>query len=262
VTPFSGRGPALPSLNRRLPVPLYQQLKSLILQEIGAGRWESDQQLPTEEQFASRFRVSKITVRQALRELSALGVVRREQGRGTFVQRPALEEGPRNLTSFTGEMREHGLRATSQVLGREIVAAPPEIAARLLIRPSDPVFRLRRLRLADNVPMGWQVSCLPLALVPGIDRIDFTNASLYEVLRTQYSLQAVRARETLIAVVVSQEDAALLRVPAGAAALAAERLTYRADDQPLEYAQSIMRGDRYKVVLDLSQPPLRGPDPR
>lgn len=256
MTPFSGRGAAIPSLNRRLPTPLYQQLKGLLFQQIAAGRWKPDQQLPTEEQLAARFHVSKITVRQALRELASIGCVRREQGRGTFVQRPALEEGPRKLTSFTGEMRDHGLRATSQVLGRDVIAAPADIAARLLIQPSDPLFRLRRLRLADDLPMGWQTSYLPLALVPGIEQIDFTNASLYEVLRTHYSLQAISAKETLIAVVVNHEDAALLRVPVGAAALAAERLTCRAQGQPFEYAQSIMRGDRYKVVLDLTRRPL------
>ena len=258
MTPFSGRDTPIPSLNRRLPTPLYQQLKALILQEIGAGRWKPDQQLPTEEQFAARFRVSKITVRQALRELASLGCVRREQGRGTFVQWPALEEGPRKLTSFTGEMRDHGLRATSQVLGRDVIAAPADIAARLLIQPGDPLFRLRRLRLADDLPMGWQTSYLPLALVPGIDQIDFTNASLYEVLRTRYGLQPRSAKETLIAVVLTREDAALLRVPLGAAALAAERLTYRGEGQPFEYAQSIMRGDRYRVVLDLTQQPFAG----
>jgi len=245
----------MPTLNRDLPIPLYQQLKTLILQEIGAGRWKPDQQLPTEEQFAARFRVSKITVRQALRELSTLGRVRREQGRGTFVQRPALEEGPRKLTSFTDEMREHGLAATSQVLGKDVIAAPDDVAARLQIAPADPVFRLRRLRLADGMPMGCQTSYLPLILVPMIEEVNFTNASLYEVLRTRYSLHAAGARETLIAVVVTGEQAALLRVPPGSAALAAERTTYLSGARPFEYAQSLMRGDRYKVVLDLTNQP-------
>src|SRR5829696_6423765 len=111
------------TLNRDLPIPLYHQLKTLILQEIEAGDWKPDQQLPTEEQLSARFRVSKITVRQALRELANLGWVRREQGRGTFVQKPALEEGPRKLTGFTAEMRDHGLVATSQVLDKGIIPA-------------------------------------------------------------------------------------------------------------------------------------------
>src|SRR5919108_90280 len=103
-------------LNRDLPVPLYHQVKTRILREIEAGRWRPDEQLPTEDELADRFRVSKITVRQALRELAQLGYIRREQGRGTFVQRPPLVEGPRELTSFTEEMRRQGVLASSEIL--------------------------------------------------------------------------------------------------------------------------------------------------
>jgi GntR family transcriptional regulator len=239
------------SLNRHLPVPLYHQLKILIQREIEAGRWRPDEQLPTEQQLGARFQVSKITVRQALRELASAGWVRREQGRGTFVQKPSLEEGPRKLTSFTEEMRNHGIVAASQVLDKTAMAAPGDVATKLAIPLADPVFRLRRLRLADSVPIGIQTTYLPLALVPGIEAIGFTDLSLYDVLRTRYDLHPRNAKETLVAVLVNHEDAALLRVSPGSPALAAERLTFLPEERPLEYAQSIMRGDRYKVVLDL-----------
>lgn len=243
------------TLNRDLPIPLYHQLKTLILQEIEAGQWKPDQQLPTEEQLSARFRVSKITVRQALRELANLGWVRREQGRGTFVQKPALEEGPRKLTSFTAEMREHGLAATSQVLEKAVIPAPGDVAAKLGIAAGDRVFRLRRLRLADGVPLGVQTAFLPLAMLPGIEDIPFTDVSLYDLLESRYDLHPIAAKETLIAVVVNNDDATLLRVAPGSPALAAERITFLSHGQPLEYAQSIMRGDRYKVVLDLTKLP-------
>jgi GntR family transcriptional regulator len=192
------------TLNRDLPIPLYHQLKTLILQEIEAGRWQPDQQLPTEEQLSARFRVSKITVRQALRELANLGWVRREQGRGTFVQKPALEEGPRKLTGFTAEMRDHGLNATSQVLDKGVIPAPADVAAKLRIAPNDHVFCLRRLRLADGMPLGVQTAYLPFEMLPGIDEVPFTNVSLYGLLESRYDLHPVSAKETLIAVVVGR----------------------------------------------------------
>src|SRR6266545_560700 len=132
----------MPVLRRDLPVPLYHQLTSVILREIRAGRWAPGDRLPTEDELMARFRVSKITVRQALRELATLGYVRREQGRGTFVQRPPLEEGPRELTSFTDEMHHHGLAASSQVLEQGLIAAPDDIADKLAIPAAAPVFRL------------------------------------------------------------------------------------------------------------------------
>ena len=239
------------ALNRRLPTPLYHQLKTRILQDIESGRLKPDQQLPTEEQLSARFRVSKITVRQALRELVTLGRIRREQGRGTFVQRPALTEGPRKLTSFSGEMRAHGLAATSQVLDRGIVAASEEVAAKLGLPIGEPVFRLRRLRCADGVPMGLQTAYLASAMVPGIEEFRFEELSLYGVLESRYNLRPLGATETLVAIAIDADEAKLLRVAAGSPGLAAERITFLAPDQPLEYVRSTMRGDRYRVVLDL-----------
>src|SRR6266540_5741129 len=234
-------------LKRDTPVPLYHQLKTAILRDIEAGRWRPGERLPTEDALIARFHVSKITVRQALRDLAQLGYIRREQGRGTFVQGPPLEEGPRELTSFTGEMRGHGFVATSRVLEQGLVPASGDVASRLDAGAGEPVFRLRRLRLADGEPMGVQTAYLPLRLVPGIDQVSFADASLYEVLASRYSLYAAAARETHQAVPVPEDAAALLRVPAGSPALSAERLTTLADGRPLEYVHSIMRGDRYKI---------------
>jgi GntR family transcriptional regulator len=233
-------------------LPLYHQLRTAILREIQAGRWKPGDRLPTEDALMARFHVSKITVRQALRELTEMRYIRRAQGRGTFVLHPPLEEGPRELTSFTGEMRGHGRVATSRVIAQDVVAAPADIASRLDIDAGAPVFRLQRLRLADGEPMGLQTAYIPLALVPGIDRLSFVDASLYEVLASRYSLRPAAAREAHMAVPVPDDAARLLQVPAGSPVLSAERLTTVAEGRPLEYVHSIMRGDRYKVVLDLT----------
>jgi GntR family transcriptional regulator len=243
---------------KRGTIPLYQQLRTAILRDIQTGRWRPGDRLPTEDALIKRFHVSKITVRQALRELSQLGYIRREQGRGTFVLHPPLEEGPRELTSFTGEMRGHGRVATSRVIAQHVVPAPPDIASRLDIAAGAPVFRLQRLRLADGEPMGLQTAYIPVALVPRIDELSFVDTSLYEVLASHYSLRPASAREAHRAVPVPDDAAVLLRVPAGSPALSAERLTTLADGRPLEYVHSIMRGDRYKIVLDLT-PAVRDP---
>jgi GntR family transcriptional regulator len=234
------------------PVPLYHQLKDVILRAIVTGKWKVDDRLPTEGELANQYGVSKITVRQALRELTTLGYVRREQGRGTFVQRPHLEQGPRELTSFTEDMRRHGQTASSRVLDHGVVPATPEIAARLKIKPHEPVFRLQRLRLADGEPIGIQTSHLPLVLVPGIDAVAFTHSSLYEVLFSHYQLRAAGAKEVHHAILIDAEDAALLDVPPKSAGMLAERTALLSNGKPLEFVQSVMRGDRCKIVLDLT----------
>jgi len=245
------------TLNRSGPLPLYHQLKTVILQEIEARRWQPDEQLPTESELATRFQVSKITVRQALRELAEEGYIRREQGRGTFVERRRLQQGPRELTSFTDEMRRHGMLPTSRVLDQSIAPASAHVAAALTLEPGLSVFRLRRLRLADREPMGVQTAYLPLDLVPGIADMAFDNASLYDLLRSRYALQPATARETYCVGKVRRDEAALLKVPVRSAAMTAERVTFLRDGRPLEYVQSVMRGDRYKVVVDLASSPAR-----
>jgi GntR family transcriptional regulator, N-acetylglucosamine utilization regulator len=240
-------------LNKDIPVPLYHQLKDVILKGILAGDWKPDQQLPTEDDLATRFRVSKITVRQALRDLAALGYVRREQGRGTFVQRPHLEQGPRELTSFTEEMKRRGSQSMSRVLDQHIIAPSPEVAARLRIRPHEQVFQLRRVRIADKEPMAIQTAHIPVSLVPGIDTISFAgDVSLYDVLQSRYGLRAVGGKETHFAALVRMDEAELLWAPAHTAAMHTERVTYLANARPLEFAQATTRGDRYSIELDLS----------
>lgn len=240
------------SLDRSSPVPLYHQFRLLLQRQIEDGAWRPDERLPTEDDFASRYRISKVTVREALKQLSEEGYLRREQGRGTFVSQSRVEQGPRILTSFSQEMMLRGMTASSRVLRQEIRTAGDEIGGKLGIKPAAPVFALKRLRLADDEPMGIQTAFVPVVLAPGIDKEDFSKNSLYTLLALRYGLRPARAREEHFAVKLNASQAKLLRAEAGSAALAAERLTYKDDGRPIELTSSVMRGDRYKIVLHLN----------
>ena len=189
-------------------------------------------------------------VRQALMELAEAGYARREQGRGTFATIPRVEQGPRKLTSFTDEMNLRRLRAGSRVLEQLVTPVDGELAGVLGIREGDRVLRLKRLRFAAREPMGIQTAA-PLDLAPDLAKENLAGVSLYEALEWKYGLKAASARETHFAVPLGASDAQLLQVANGAPALAAERLTLRADGRPIEWTCSPMRGNRYKVVLNL-----------
>ena len=242
-------------LDKNLPVPLYHQLKAILLQEIQSGRWKADDRLPTEAELEQKFAVSKITVRQALKELADSGYVRREQGRGTFVARLQLKQGPRALSSFTEEMRRHGLRSGSRILRSEVAPADAVSAEKLRIPRDTPLFLLKRLRLADGKPMGIQTAFLPLSLVPGLPDESLENASLYHILQSKYGLEPAYAHEEHSAVLLERDAASLLRVRPGSAGLAAERITYLSGGQPIEFVSAIMRGDRYRIILNLVKEP-------
>lgn len=238
-------------LDKQLPVPLYHQLKCALVTAIESGEWRSGQQLPNESKLAETFGVSKVTVRQALRDLSDAGYVRREQGRGTFVSRPKLGKGPRELTSFSEEMRRYHLTASSRILERFETAATDRVAEALQIPAGEQVFVLKRLRLAEAEPMAIQTAHIPVKLVPGLINADLENVSLYEVLQSRHGLQPSSARETYSAIAVDAAPSELLRVPRGSPVLAVERVTYLATGKPFEFVQSLIRGDRYSIILEL-----------
>jgi GntR family transcriptional regulator len=160
-------------------------------------------------------------------------------------------EGPRELTSFTEGMSRLGLKASSRVLERKVIGADAATAEALQIKEAEPVFVLKRLRLAGGEPMGIETAHIPLSLARGIDQEKFDHLSLYSVLESKYNVRAVSARETCSAVLVDVHAAALLNVAPHSAALAAERITLAENGKPFEFVRSIMRGDRYRIVLNL-----------
>jgi GntR family transcriptional regulator len=245
----------MPQLDKGLPVPLYHQLKTALLDKLKQGEWKPNDRLPTEDELGVQFGVSKATVRQALRDLAEAGQVRREQGRGTFVAEQKIQFGPRHLTSFTEEMRDFGLQSGSTVLEQGIVPATADLADQLRVAPGADLFRLRRLRLAGGEPMGLQTVHIAADLVPGLLGEDFAKASLYETLERRYGLVLHHAAQKHFAVAVTAEEAVLLRVPEGAPALGGERLTFLHNGRPLELTCSVMRADRYQIRLKL----VRGP---
>jgi len=237
------------ALDKDLPVPLYHQLQNVLKAEIEARKWHADEQLPNETKLAERFGVSKITVRQALQNLAELGYIRREHGRGTFVARRKFDEGPRELTSFTEEMRCHDLSASSRVLGQYVEEAGERVADALLIPSRSPVYVLKRVRLAGGEPMSIQTAHIPAAFVPGIEMSE--SNSLYEVLQAHYHLHPARARETYFAAAAEADAAELLAIPVGSPVFSVERVTLLPNERPFEFVQSVVRGDRYTIVLDL-----------
>ncbi|MEO7142483.1 MAG: GntR family transcriptional regulator [Bryobacteraceae bacterium] len=266
------------SLDRTLYVPLYHQLSEILLEEIKSGKLKPDDRLQSEDRMAAAYGVSIITVRRTLSDLATGGFIRRERGRGTFVSRPAMDQGPRELTSFSQEMAKRGVRSSSEILEKKIAGADAEIAAQLRLEQNAQVFVLRRLRLADGEPMGIQTAHIPVEFAEGLMDQDFSTASLYEVLQKKNGLVPAHAREVHFAIAIGSEDAALLGLAENSLGLAAKRWTYLsrnsrtterggsvfptpAEDaaapgamsggRPFEFVNSVMRGDRYRIVLDL-----------
>jgi GntR family transcriptional regulator len=132
-------------IERKSPIPLYYQLKQLLVDRIASGEWQPGDMVPTEEQLQEQYNLSRTTVRQALKELEFEGLISRHRGRGTFVSQPKLSHSPDphfNLTSF---LKQQGMEPGWHVLSTEWVPAASEVAERLAIDSGTIVYQLRRL---------------------------------------------------------------------------------------------------------------------
>lgn len=237
------------ALSDSLPLPLYLQLARHLRDLIVTGRLADQDALPGERELAEAFGVSRVTVRKALRELIAEGLLRQRQGAGTFVNRsPHVEQRLSALTSFTEDIGARGFMPGSAWLNRSVAVATPEEAMALGLRPGAEVARLHRLRLADGTPLAIELSALPTRFLPDPSVV---QGSLYETLRGR-GFPPFRALQRLSAIRLPADQAALLQVPDGAPALYIERRTFLEDGTPLEFVRSHYRGDAYDFVVELS----------
>jgi len=209
--------------------------------------------LPSERELAERYGVARMTVRGELDRLAGDGLAYRVQGRGTFVAEPRVAQAMA-LTSFTEDMRARGVEPSSRLLAREEHPAGGRMARRLELRPSAPLVRVDRLRLADAEPLAVEQVTLPLERFPEAATADLGSTSLFELLEERWGARPAEADQRILAVAIRPPEAELLGVPAGHPGLRFESLARDAGGLPLYFAVSLFRGDRYEVELRQERP--------
>lgn len=233
--------------------PLHAQITEALQLQIEAGELKAGENFPSERELAERFGVSRMTVRQALQRLRADGLIYRERGVGTFVANRKIDVHTRNLSGFSEEMVSLGLTPTSRVLQLKRETADDQIAQDLDLDASDEVFRLERLRLADDEPMALETTFLAAQFCPELDKIDLTKNSLYQVLVEEYNLQMHHAAESLEAAAATSFVAKQLGIKTGSPVLVVHRVVYSEANQPIESAHTTYRADRYRATFYLSK---------
>jgi GntR family transcriptional regulator len=235
-------------------ITVHAQIEDWLAGEIAAGALVPGDRLPTEQDLAAWFGVSRMTLRQALAELARRGLVTRTVGRhgGTFVAAPKLEQDLTTLAGFSEQLRRHGMVPGARVLSARARPAGPAAAAALQIGEADEVYEIRRIRLADGRPIVLERSLFPAARFPGMldSRLD---GSLYELLEVRYGLRPHRARECLEPVSAGVREAEALEIAEGAPLMLVERTAYARSGEPLEFARDLFRGDRTRVVMWTSE---------
>ncbi|GGH08158.1 GntR family transcriptional regulator [Silvibacterium dinghuense] len=231
-------------------IPLYYQIERALMEQIQSGQLSEGDPLASEEELSRQYQVSRMTARQALHGLKMKGYAFSEKGRGTFVTRPKLDKNIMHLQGFTEDMRQRGFKASSRLLEQAVIeASDPGLAEKLKLKSTDRILRLRRLRLADGIPMAIEESNIPLLHFPGLERIDFAQHSLYQALRDRYGVRVGYADETIEALHATADEAEMLTIPRRACVLSITRVIMTTQESPIEAAVSRYRGDRYRASI-------------
>lgn len=230
------------------PTPAYRLIEQELRRLIAESK--AGDPLPSDAELCEQFRVSRMTARQAVQRLAAEGLLYRVSGRGTFVAQAPVHRRINRLFSFTEEMRRKGRTASSRVLEANVRPGLAEEILALRLPPGSGVVAIRRLRLADDVPMAMEYARLA-AVCAGVLASDLARSSLFDALRGIGRVPTL-AQGTLTAAAAHADEAGLLNVPEGAPLLVERRTVFDQAEKPLEFTESRYVGGRYLFDVELA----------
>ena len=225
-------------------VPLYRQLKNKILEEIES--LDSDSKISSEREYSEKYDVSRLTVRHAIDELAQEKYLIRISGKGTYVSKANKSSEFLRIVSFTNDMQKQGYNVYSKVLKFKVVRTKREVAENLKINVNDKVFRLNRIRFANNIPMAIQDSYIIYSYCPTLLDYDFSIESLYGIIENVFSLKLSYANNILEARLVTEEEIKVFNIKKPIPVFVLDQTTFLESGKPIEFVRSIYRSDKYK----------------
>ena len=239
-------------LDKSVPIPLYYQLKTLLLEEIKSNAYPVDSIIPTEKEISEMFEISRTTVRQAITELVREGWLYRVKSKGTFVaQRKIKQDFIRRLESFNEQIERTGRRPGTELLALEVVEMPERAAEAFGVAPGEKVVYLHRKRSADDEPIVTVETYLPYPKCAFLMQHDMAKESMYNVLAEREETRICRVSRILEAVAANAQDARLLNIRTGKPVHLFHTVGYNQHDEPIEFSIARYRGDRNRFEVDL-----------
>lgn len=217
-----------------------------LIEQLGVGT-----AIPSERQLSADLGVSRLTLRAALDDLAREGYVVRRRGSGTYVQHPKISQ-ELTITSFSDDMRRRGMVPGSRTLSMSTILAGARLGRSLNVSPSEQIVVVKRLRLADGESMAIETLHIPEALVPGLTPKALTG-SFYDLLRDRYGVKIAEGIQAIEPTVTNEEESEVLGVPLHSPAFLFERTSRDDAGRTVEFVQSVYRGDRYRIVTELSR---------
>lgn len=232
-------------LDKNVPIPLYFQLKELIVAAIKDGTYKKDSPIPTEKEFSEIFGISRTTVRQAITELVKEGWLYRVKSKGTFVSTPKINQDfISKLVTFQEEMDTSGKKAKTEVLELKVIPAKDYIANQLQLEVNAPVVYLHRRRFADEEPIVTVETYLSYADCSFVMEHDLINQSLYDIMSEKEETEVHCVKRRVEAVEATASDSKYLGIKKGKPVQLFSSQGYNVYGKPVEYSVARYRADR------------------
>ena len=230
-------------------LPLYTQIREALRTRILDGSYKAHAQLPTESELTATFKVSRITVRQALNDLQKEGLIFKIHGKGAFVSKPKAFQDLTRLQGFAEAMHEHGYETYNKVISIRHIAAPKAAAEMLKPARGAKVTELRRVRYLNREPISLDVSYVPRSIGERLAKEDLATRDIFLILENDYGIHLGDAELRIEATTADEQLGALLGSSEGAPVLRIERLTRTSDGKPLDFEYLYYRGDAFQYRL-------------
>jgi len=225
----------------------YIQIADVLRGQITSGEFNENDKLPNEDELCIQFKASRGTVREAIRLLVEEGLLRREQGRGTFVN-SLKRSGMFTLTSFDEEMLRLNRMPSTRLLTAEVIPAPAEVAEKLVIPAGESVIHVDQLRLADEWPVARETRYLAHKLCPSLLGEDLVEESIHLLLVHKFNIPLVKIHHIVEIQNLSPADAKLLQANPKARAFSVDRLSFtnlNGEVSPAVWFQAVYRQEIY-----------------
>lgn len=236
-------------IDRQSPLPMYHQLKEILLERIKKEPITPGSSFPSEMELIETYEVSRTTVRQAIAELTKQGFLYTIKGKGTFVAKPKIDlRYLQKALTFDEQIRKSGMAPSTKVQFFGEVEASDGVAAYL---GATRAIRLVRLRYADGEPVVLAESYHPYDLCSFLLGHDMEKNSLYATLAFSPETKVCRVERTVEAIAANGELAKALKIKAGFPVQHFHTLAYSRNGRVVEYCISDYRGDRNKLSVEI-----------
>jgi GntR family transcriptional regulator len=242
-------------LERDSAKPLYVQLKSIIRDKIENGEWQANQMIPSENEMAAIYGISRMTARNVISQLVHEGLLYRVQGKGTFVCESKIEMASLSYAGIRSQLEKKGYKVETKLLDITRVPCSGIVSQRLALVPGTMIFDIKRLRIANSIPISYHHSFVPIALCENLDKFDLQNEQLCEIMSVHYRLNRTSSIETLEICRADEQKAAILEVEYEFPLLLLQDLIFGVNDMAFEYSRIYFRGDKVTLRFEHNEIP-------